>query len=436
MAGIGEVLWDIFDGEKRRPGGAPAIFAYHAAQSGLTGAIISAVNVADDGLTKKNSLTKTLRSLHLTTIFQTNTKETGESKIFIDGFGRPTYTINTNAAWKDLSYKEEYDEIASQCKAVYFGTLADFCGKRQLRRAVNKFMGKMPKGSYKVFDVNIRYNGREELFGDDSIMWGLKSCNVLKANKDELDIIYKRIKSEEIKKEREKCRELMQLYKNISIIILTKGSEGSTIYWRDNAFGIRIFSSAYQIEIKNSVGAGDAFAGAFIGSLLSGHSYLESYDIAAKRAQLVCTKGISMPNIRPEGVFISYSYDDTNIVDVFVNRMEDSGIDVWRDKKKIEPCDKILPRIKAAINECELVVLFFSAHSNSSDYVKKEIRYAMEKHKKVFVIRLDDTPLFEDYEKQWRGENGASIIKESINAIVKRIHNKMRRTAPNSHSMK
>ena len=64
MAGIGEVLWDIFDGEKRRPGGAPAIFAYHAAQSGLTGAIISAVNVADDGLTKKNSLTKTLRSLH------------------------------------------------------------------------------------------------------------------------------------------------------------------------------------------------------------------------------------------------------------------------------------------------------------------------------------------------------------------------------------
>ena len=426
VVGFGEVLWDVFDDKRRRPGGAPAIFAYHAAQSGFTGAIISAVNVGDECLPKKDSLTKTLKSLRLMPILQTNTRETGEAKVFIDENRRPSYIINTNAAWKYLAYKEELNVIASHCRAVYFGTLAVFCGGRLLRKAVKKFMGKMPEDSYKVFDVNFRYNGGEKLFEEESIKWGLKLCNVLKANKGELDIIYERIISDEIRKEREKCRELMQIYKNISIIVLTKGSEGSTIYWRDKTAGIRIFSSAYQIEIKNPVGAGDAFVGAFIGSLLTGRSYLESYDIAAKRAQLVCTKGMSMPKIPAEGVFVSYSYEDSNIVDVFIDRMEELGIDVWRDTKKIDACDRILPRIKAAINDCKLVIFFSSANSNSSIYVKNEIGYAKDTQKRVFVVRLDGTPLYDAFEKQWGGDNGASLLKESINVIVKRIHNKMR----------
>ena len=45
--------------------------------------------------------------------------------------------------------------------------------------------------------------------------------------------------------------------------------------------------------------------------------------------------------------------------------------------------------------------------------------------KRVFVVRLDGAPLYEAFEKQWCGDNGTSLIKESINAIVKRIHNKM-----------
>ena len=42
VVGIGEVLWDILpDGKK--PGGAPANFAYHVSQFGLRSQVVSAI---------------------------------------------------------------------------------------------------------------------------------------------------------------------------------------------------------------------------------------------------------------------------------------------------------------------------------------------------------------------------------------------------------
>ena len=42
VAGMGEVLWDVLpDGKK--PGGAPANFAYHVSQFGLESKVVSAV---------------------------------------------------------------------------------------------------------------------------------------------------------------------------------------------------------------------------------------------------------------------------------------------------------------------------------------------------------------------------------------------------------
>ncbi|RMF98025.1 MAG: carbohydrate kinase, partial [Planctomycetota bacterium] len=40
VIGLGEVLWDCFP-ESRRPGGAPANVAYHAAQLGNSGIVCS-----------------------------------------------------------------------------------------------------------------------------------------------------------------------------------------------------------------------------------------------------------------------------------------------------------------------------------------------------------------------------------------------------------
>jgi len=42
IAGIGEILWDVFP-ERKVLGGAPANFAYHISQFGLNGYAVSAV---------------------------------------------------------------------------------------------------------------------------------------------------------------------------------------------------------------------------------------------------------------------------------------------------------------------------------------------------------------------------------------------------------
>lgn len=44
VVGLGEVLWDLFPKGKRL-GGAPANFAYHAAQFGHEGLVVSAVGL-------------------------------------------------------------------------------------------------------------------------------------------------------------------------------------------------------------------------------------------------------------------------------------------------------------------------------------------------------------------------------------------------------
>lgn len=49
VVGIGEILWDVFPGNREKLGGAPAIFAYHAAQMGFTGMILSTSGDPDEG---------------------------------------------------------------------------------------------------------------------------------------------------------------------------------------------------------------------------------------------------------------------------------------------------------------------------------------------------------------------------------------------------
>lgn len=48
IVGIGELLWDMLP-EGRKPGGAPANFAYHISQFGLRGTVVSAVGSDEPG---------------------------------------------------------------------------------------------------------------------------------------------------------------------------------------------------------------------------------------------------------------------------------------------------------------------------------------------------------------------------------------------------
>ena len=144
-------------------------------------------------------------------------------------------------------------------------------------------------------------------------------------------------------------KELMEQYcSNIEILILTKGEKGSTVFWKDrdkeNAKTIYSQSIHISVEPKETVGAGDAMVGAFIGELLNGRTKSEAHLFAALRADLVCKEG-SMPKIIGTDFFFSYSKKDKEVVDMFYSKfIESKEYTVFKDTPDI----KIITGIRRA----------------------------------------------------------------------------------------
>ena len=69
-------------------------------------------------------------------------------------------------------------------------------------------------------------------------------------------------------------------------VVITNGSKGSTLYLKDR----KIFKpSLSNLDVLDSTGAGDAFAGCFIASLLSGYDYEKALSLATLNGAYACT---------------------------------------------------------------------------------------------------------------------------------------------------
>lgn len=151
VVGIGEALWDVLP-EGRKIGGAPANFAYHVSQFGLSGCVASAVG--DDALGEEiieNFTSKGLRH-HIETV----PYPTGTVQVEVDAAGVPHYDIKENVAWDNIPFTARLKSLAESTKAVCFGSLAQ--RNAVSRDTINSFLDTMPhiEGSMVVFDVNLR----------------------------------------------------------------------------------------------------------------------------------------------------------------------------------------------------------------------------------------------------------------------------------------
>lgn len=69
-------------------------------------------------------------------------------------------------------------------------------------------------------------------------------------------------------------------------IVVTKGSDGSVLYLKDREI---YADSLKNLNVIDSTGAGDAFAGCFIASLLSGYDYEKALRMATVNGAYACT---------------------------------------------------------------------------------------------------------------------------------------------------
>jgi len=137
IAGLGEVLWDLYDHEKF-VGGSPANFAAHIAQAGHESYLCSRVGEDDNG----RELVEKLNEMNINTsgvqfdIF----KATGTVKITVDKTKSPIYACSSNVAFDDMRFDSIWEEIAPQMDAVFFSLLAQ--RSEGSREAMFTFLGK------------------------------------------------------------------------------------------------------------------------------------------------------------------------------------------------------------------------------------------------------------------------------------------------------
>lgn len=282
VVGLGEALWDMLPAG-RQIGGAPANFAYHAGQFGHRAYAVSAVGRDELG----QELISKFEEAKLNMVIPQVDYPTGTVGITLNESGIPQYEIREDVAWDNIPVSEELLALAQDTSAVCFGSLA----QRNIvsRRTIQRFLEAMPdnRQTFKIFDVNLRQN----YYDREVIGTSLEYCNILKLNDEELPIIVQLLGVEGCGDE-EKCRCLMKKY-SLDILILTQGSRGSYVFTEDETS----FIETPKVEVADTVGAGDAFTGAFVGSLLNGKSVREAHINAVRVSAYVCTQHGAMPEI-------------------------------------------------------------------------------------------------------------------------------------------
>lgn len=276
VVGIGELLWDMLPTGKKA-GGAPINFVYHASRLGAEGYAISAVGDDDLG----HEILKELDNNSIQYLIEKVPYPTGTVQVTLQN-GIPDYVINERVAWDHLSPTSNAIDLAERADAICFGTL----GQRsaQSRETIQAILSFAPDEAYRCFDINLR----QHYYTKELIEESLYLANVFKINDAELAVLRDMFRLEGTDKEVAKW--FIERY-NLRMLVLTAGASYSTIYTAKEESTLQ----TPGVQVADTIGAGDAFSGALIISLLKGASLKEAHEFAVKTAAYVCTKEGAWP---------------------------------------------------------------------------------------------------------------------------------------------
>lgn len=283
IVGLGEILWDVFP-DRKVLGGAPTNFAYHATQLGFNGYALSAIG--DDALGKE--IISSLEEKKLNYLIKTTAFPTGTVQVTLSGEGIPQYEICENVAWDNIPFTEHTENLAKQCVAVCFGSLAQ--RSKTSRETIKRFLHLTPENCLKIFDINLR----QHFYSQNVIEESLAVADVLKINEDEIKIVAEMFHLSAMS-EKEICRHLLRHF-DLQMLILTKGTEGSSVFTPNE----ESYLPTPKVEVADTVGAGDSFTAAFVAAFLSNKSIKVSHQIAVEVSAYVCQQFGAMPELKQD----------------------------------------------------------------------------------------------------------------------------------------
>ncbi|WP_299099947.1 carbohydrate kinase family protein [uncultured Winogradskyella sp.] len=278
----GEVLWDVFPKHKKI-GGAPLNVAIRLQSLGNNVEIISCI-----GKDKRGDKINTflLDQGINTDNLQVNEKlKTGNVKVILNQKGSASYDIKFPRAWDNIQLTESAKHSVKNADAFIYGSLVarDDTSRNTLYQLL-----KIAK--YKIFDINLR----EPYYTIDLLKYLMNEADFIKFNDDEIFEIGKALNS--------KTHSLEQNIKyiasitNTQSICVTKGKHGAILYYNEKFY----YNSGYQIEVIDTVGAGDSFLATLVDYLINSKNPQEAINIACAVGALVAGSEGANPKLNLE----------------------------------------------------------------------------------------------------------------------------------------
>ncbi len=280
IVGLGEVLWDMLPGG-RQLGGAPANVAFHANGLGGRGAVVSCVG--DDELGREIRRLLAEAGLDDRAVGVDPDRPTGTVTVELDAGGKPTFTIHENVAWDAIPFDDVLAELMARADAVCFGSLAQ--RSETSRATIRRALQATKPGCLRICDVNLR----QSYYSRDVLVESFRAADVLKLNDEELPVVA-RLLALSAADDESAMRELLQQF-DLRLVILTSGPAGSVLMSPQQTSR----RPASQVDVVDSVGAGDAFTAAAAMGLLGGADLATIHDRAEQVAGYVCTQPGATP---------------------------------------------------------------------------------------------------------------------------------------------
>jgi fructokinase len=255
VVGLGEILWDLFP-EGKLLGGAPANFTYHINVLGNQGLTVS--SVGSDVLGREILDTMREQGIAIDYIQINRNAATGTVRVTVSASGEPRFSIcPVGTAWDHITWTKELAQLAAETDGLCFGSLAQRAPES--RATIRRFIRSMANHALRIFDVNLR----QSYYSSSILSESLELCSVVKLNNQELPIVLDLLGFKSMDDEEHDCRLLLKAFV-LDLVCLTRGAEGSIMLNRKEV----AVHPGINVEIKDTVGAGDGFTAVLAHHLL------------------------------------------------------------------------------------------------------------------------------------------------------------------------
>jgi len=277
---FGEVLFDHFPDGTEALGGAPVNVAWHLQGFGLSPVLIS--RVGDDEQGRRVIDTMSGWGMDLSALQVDHRHPTGQVRVSLKD-GQPAFDIVAEQAYDFIDAEQACSAVASiETCLFYHGTLAlrHACSKDAFTQLIAR------SGARRCVDVNLRPPWTPM----DTVHDVLNGASWAKVN----DIELQEITGCGPDDLTDGARELKKRF-GLEQLIVTQGEAGALLYVGDE---IRQGAPVPVHNLKDTVGAGDAFSSMALLGMSLGWRHADTLSRALEFASLVCGfRGATIPNL-------------------------------------------------------------------------------------------------------------------------------------------